>query len=255
LQHVPSNRYGAARPGRNAAPAWNVARTIVRAKAGPQREIACARPADRGLRGAKGLSRTAGTHDFNVNQHFQPTGRGMANNRRKLIAGNWKMNGLERDGTALAAAVAAGRSAESGAEILICPPFTLIAAVAGAIAGSVVRLGAQDCHAKPSGAFTGDIAAPMLADAGCSHVIVGHSERRALHGESSADVRAKAEAALAAGLIPIVCVGETEAERDAGQSRRGLRAGLGDRYRAHAEPRRNRRGAGRDPPQAGGLRR
>jgi triosephosphate isomerase len=140
--------------------------------------------------------------------------------RRKLIAGNWKMNGQRADGLALAREVAAraadlGRSAP---EILICPPATLIALIAETLAGTAVLLGGQDCHAKPSGAHTGDIAAPMLADLGCRYVIVGHSERRTDHGETSAAVRAKAEAALAAGLSAIVCIGETLAERDAGRT-------------------------------------
>jgi len=101
-------------------------------------------------------------------------------------------------------------------DILICPPFTLIAAFAAQATGSKVMIGAQDCHAATAGAHTGDISALMLADAGASHVIVGHSERRADHGEANETVKAKAEAVLAAGLKAIVCVGETEAERDAG---------------------------------------
>ena len=104
------------------------------------------------------------------------------------------------------------------AELLICPPATLIGLVAEAVAGAPVALGAQDCHHKESGAHTGDVAAAMLADLGCRYVIVGHSERRADHGESSATVRAKAEAAQAAGLAAIVCVGETWAEREAGKT-------------------------------------
>ena len=101
-------------------------------------------------------------------------------------------------------------------EILLCPPATLIAALASQSTGSPLMVGGQDCHAKASGAHTGDISAAMLADAGASHVILGHSERRADHGETDAQVRAKAEAALAAGLIAIVCIGETEGQRDAG---------------------------------------
>jgi triosephosphate isomerase len=140
--------------------------------------------------------------------------------RRPLIAGNWKMNGLGADGVALAAGLAARMKGASGApfDMLVCPPFTLIAAVGAAIAGSGLLLGAQDCHAKAHGAHTGDVAAPMLADAGCRMVIVGHSERRADHGESDALVRQKAEAAWRAGLTAIVCVGETQAQRDAGQT-------------------------------------
>jgi triosephosphate isomerase len=140
--------------------------------------------------------------------------------RRKLIAGNWKMNGQRADGLALARAVVerAARLGASGPEILVCPPATLIAPVGEVLRGSPVLLGGQDCHAKPSGAHTGDIAAPMLADLGCRYVIVGHSERRTDHGETSAIVRAKAEAALAAGLSAIVCIGETLAERDGGRT-------------------------------------
>lgn len=139
--------------------------------------------------------------------------------RRKLIAGNWKMNGQRADGVALAREVAKRTAAtKGGPEILVCPPATLIAPVAEALQGSPVQLGGQDCHAKPSGAHTGDIAAVMLADLGCRYVIVGHSERRTDHGETSAAVRAKAEAALAAGLAAIVCIGETLAERDGGRT-------------------------------------
>ena len=139
---------------------------------------------------------------------------------RQLIAGNWKMNGLRGDGVALASALAEKlRSGEAAnCDWLVCPPATLLAPVAEALAGSGIALGGQDCHSAASGAHTGDIAAVMLADAGCSHVIVGHSERRSDHGESSALVRAKAEAALAAGLIPVICVGETAEQRQAGQA-------------------------------------
>jgi triosephosphate isomerase len=140
---------------------------------------------------------------------------------RPLIAGNWKMNGLTADGTQLARTIAAG-APDSGArtapELLVCPPAPLIALVRREITGSGVALGGQDCHAKPSGAFTGDTAAPMLADLGCTYVIVGHSERRQLHGEGDRDVKLKAYAAREAGLIAIVCIGETLAERDAGRT-------------------------------------
>ena len=137
--------------------------------------------------------------------------------RRPLVAGNWKMNGRRADGLALAVAVVAG-AGNIGAELLVCPPATLLAPIGEALAGTAVALGAQDCHQAPSGAYTGDISAPMLADLGCRYVIVGHSERRAGHGESDALVRAKAEAALAAGLLAIVCLGETEAERERGEA-------------------------------------
>ena len=133
--------------------------------------------------------------------------------RRPLIAGNWKMNGLKADGIALARAVARGAGGLS-CEFVVCPPATLLALVAPALAGSGVGLGGQDCHAKAAGAHTGDISAAMLADLGCSHAIVGHSERRADHGEDDATVNAKARAAHAAALTAIVCVGESEAERD-----------------------------------------
>ena len=137
---------------------------------------------------------------------------------RSLIAGNWKMNLLKADGTALATALADYMNGDKGVDMAICPPAQLLGPVGGCLAGSSLGLGGQDCHAKASGAHTGDISAAMLADIGCGYVIVGHSERRADHGESDAVVRAKAEAAQAAGLIAIICVGETEAERDAGRA-------------------------------------
>ncbi|MFC7332055.1 triose-phosphate isomerase [Rhodocista pekingensis] len=140
--------------------------------------------------------------------------------RRPLIAGNWKMNGLRADGTALARDLA-GRLTAAGAagfDLLVCPPATLLHAVGEVLAGSGVALGGQDCHAAEKGAHTGDVSAWMLADLGCSHVIVGHSERRHDHGEDDATVRAKAAAAHKAGLTAIICVGETEAERDAGDA-------------------------------------
>ncbi len=137
---------------------------------------------------------------------------------RPLIAGNWKMHGTVREAAALAGAVAEGAAAGPEVELLVCPPFPHLAAVAAALAGRAVGLGAQDCHAAGKGAHTGDVAAPMLKDVGAGFVILGHSERRADHGETDAVVRAKAEAALAAGLTPIVCVGESEAERLAGRA-------------------------------------
>ena len=137
---------------------------------------------------------------------------------RPLVAGNWKMNGLAGSLAEIDAMRQAADAGESGeAELLVCPPATLIAQAAWRIKGGELRLGAQDCAVEPSGAFTGDISAPMLRDAGASYVIVGHSERRTHHHETDEVVRAKAGAALKAGLTPIVCVGETKEERDAGQ--------------------------------------
>lgn len=134
----------------------------------------------------------------------------------KLAAGNWKMNGLRADLIEARSLARAFPSPDCG--IVLCPPATLIAAMADALASSVVMVGGQDCHAHQSGAHTGDISARMLSDAGARHVILGHSERRADHGESSQDVAAKARAAHAAGLVAIICLGESEAERDAGQT-------------------------------------
>lgn len=130
------------------------------------------------------------------------------------------MNGFLEDGAARASDLA-GRMKSTGSDgfqMLLCPPATLLNAVGTAIADSGIFLGGQDCHVNPSGAHTGDISAAMLADLCCSHVIVGHSERRADHGEDDALVKAKAEAAIAAGMCAIVCVGETEAQRDAGET-------------------------------------
>ena len=137
---------------------------------------------------------------------------------RPFVAGNWKMNGLSRSLSEIEAMRRAADAGEAGeAELAVCPPATLLAQAAWTLRGSKLALGAQDCHPEASGAFTGDISAPMLKDAGASYVIVGHSERRTHHHESDELVRAKAEAALKAGLTPIVCVGETQAERKAGQ--------------------------------------
>jgi triosephosphate isomerase len=138
---------------------------------------------------------------------------------RKLIAGNWKMNGLKADGLALARDLAARAAAGPvPCDLVICPPATLLMAVAEAIAGSVIALGGQDCHTRPHGAHTGDVSARMLRDAGCSHVILGHSERRTDHHESDALIRAKVAAARDAGLVAILCVGETAQERDGGRA-------------------------------------
>lgn len=139
---------------------------------------------------------------------------------RKLIAGNWKMNGLKADGLDLASDLA-GRLKGAGPvafDMLVCPPFPLLFLVGEAIADSPLALGGQDCAPKTSGAHTGDVAPTMLKDAGCRFVILGHSERRADHGESDAVVNAKAVAAHKEGLVAIICVGETEAQRDAGQA-------------------------------------
>lgn len=134
--------------------------------------------------------------------------------RRKLAAGNWKMNG-SRAALAEVSALLAAHPAP-GCEMLLCPPATLLAGMAGLAEGTALQVGGQDCHAKASGAHTGDVSAVMLADAGARAVILGHSERRADHGESDALVHAKAEAAWAAGLSAVICLGESEAERDAG---------------------------------------
>lgn len=140
--------------------------------------------------------------------------------RRKLIAGNWKMNKLQGDGTDLADELAAKMKAAGNAryDMVVCPPFTLLSSVLGAVEGTAIGVGGQDCHMNEKGAHTGDTSAWMLKDMGCSHVIVGHSERRTDHGETNEIVKAKAEAALAAGLVVIVCIGETLEERDAGKT-------------------------------------
>src|ERR1700738_5324825 len=137
--------------------------------------------------------------------------------RRPLVAGNWKMNGRSAS-TAELAKIIAGVRALPAVDLMVCPPATLIAQFAAAAQGTPVRIGGQDCHAEPAGAFTGDLSAEMLRDAGASAVIVGHSERRTYHGETDADVRAKALAARRAGLLAIVCVGETRSDREGGQA-------------------------------------
>ncbi len=136
---------------------------------------------------------------------------------RKLIAGNWKMNGLAGS-LGLVGEIRQGATALSDVDLLVCPPATLLGSVAAALDGSPVAAGGQDCHVKPSGAYTGDISAEMLADSGARYVIVGHSERREYHGETDALVREKALAAHRAGLVAIACVGETRAQREAGQA-------------------------------------
>lgn len=148
----------------------------------------------------------------------------MAVSNRVLIAGNWKMNGLRAESLQLARDIAAGAASEGGGgragpdcDLLVCPPTTLLGEVAQALGGKIA-VGGQDCHADTNGAHTGEVSAEMLADLGCRYVIVGHSERRACHGETDAQVRAKAGAALRAGLTAIVCIGETAEQRDAGQA-------------------------------------
>jgi triosephosphate isomerase len=158
--------------------------------------------------------------------------------RRPLVAGNWKMNGSR---AALAELIAMGAGLDGGMkariDLLVCPPATLVLAAAQAAIGTGIAIGAQDCHAKASGAHTGDVSAAMLGDAGASHVIVGHSERRADHGEGNELVRAKAQAVHAAGLVAIICIGETRGEREAGKTlaitRRQLRGSLPEGATAH----------------------
>jgi triosephosphate isomerase len=137
---------------------------------------------------------------------------------RPLIAGNWKMNGLKASMAEFESMLAGAPVLAGKADLLICPPATLVAAFADRARGKGVAVGAQDCHPKASGAHTGDFSAEMLADAGATAIIVGHSERRADHGESDDLVRRKAEAVWRAGLTAIVCIGETQAQRDLGQT-------------------------------------
>lgn len=146
---------------------------------------------------------------------------GMEDGLLPLIAGNWKMNGTEASLSQLERlASLLGEAGESLPDILICPPATLLSRAAATAQNTPILIGGQDCHPAENGAHTGDISAPMLSDAGASHVILGHSERRADHGETSSLVREKAKAALAAHLVPVICVGETEAERLAGDANR-----------------------------------
>src|ERR1700761_3812761 len=138
---------------------------------------------------------------------------------RPLIAGNWKMNGLKASMTEFEAMCAGAAGVAAKADLLVCPPATLVAAFAAKAQGvKALTVGAQDCHPKASGAHTGDLSAEMLADAGARAIIVGHSERRTDHGESDALVRQKAEAAWRAGCVAIVCIGETQHQRDGGKA-------------------------------------
>ena len=138
--------------------------------------------------------------------------------RRPLVAGNWKMNGLKASTAELGKIMQGVGDLWTKVDLMICPPATLTMTFAVVALGSKIAIGGQDCHAEPSGAFTGDISAEMLADLGASAVIVGHSERRTLHGETDAQVCAKAKAARRAGLTAIVCIGETRAEREGGRT-------------------------------------
>ena len=138
--------------------------------------------------------------------------------RRKFIAGNGKMNTSRAEGTALAAAVAARVGAASDVEVAVCPPALYLEAVGKALAGSTVGLGAQNCYHEAKGAFTGEISPQMLVDVGCKYVILGHSERRAIFQETNQAINKKVQAALAVGLTPILCVGETLAERQANRT-------------------------------------
>jgi triosephosphate isomerase len=145
--------------------------------------------------------------------------------RRPLVAANWKMNGLKGSIAELETIIAGARSL-AAVDLVVCPPATLVTSFAAKAQGTSVVIGGQDCHAEAAGAYTGDISAEMLRDAGAAAVIVGHSERRRYHGESDAQVRAKALAARRAGLLAIICIGETRAEHDAGETRDILRAQL-----------------------------
>jgi triosephosphate isomerase len=150
--------------------------------------------------------------------------------RVPILAGNWKMHGTCAEATQLAGALAQKVGRVQGREVVIAPPFTALGAAAAAIRGTDIRLAAQNVHGEPKGAFTGEISAAMLVEAGCSHVIVGHSERRQYFGETDESVNARVRGALGAKLVPIVCVGETLAEREAGTTEavvaRQVRGGL-----------------------------
>lgn len=137
--------------------------------------------------------------------------------RTILIAGNWKMNASQEMASGLIDGIKAGPP-PSNVEMLVCPPFPYLGLAVSSASGSNVHVGAQTCHTNVSGAHTGDVSAEMLKDVGCSHVIVGHSERRTDHGETNEQVMAQASAAIGAGLVAVICVGETEAERDAGST-------------------------------------
>ena len=154
----------------------------------------------------------------------------MSASRVALIAGNWKMYGTRPEAVALAEGVKAGVAGVSGREVLVAPPFTALETVASVLRGGGVLLAGQNLHWEPKGAFTGEVSAPMLRAAGCTHVIIGHSERRQYFGETDETVAKKVAAAQGHGLVPIVCIGETLEEREAGRTlavvERQLRRGL-----------------------------
>ncbi len=146
--------------------------------------------------------------------------------RTPLVAGNWKMNTDSKSAAALAGAIAGGQSRFGKTEVAVCPPFSYLAEVRSALAGSPVSLGAQNMYHEPSGAYTGEISAAMLVDVGCRYVILGHSERRQILGETDAEINRKVLAALKTSLFPIVCVGELLAQREAGQTADVVRSQL-----------------------------
>jgi triosephosphate isomerase len=148
--------------------------------------------------------------------------------RRPLVAGNWKMNGVKASIGELDHIIDGARDLSARVELIVCPPATLVAAFAARVQGTNVLIGGQDCQAEDFGAFTGDVSAPMLADAGARAVILGHSERRTYHQETDAQVRDKTRAAWRAGLLAIVCIGETEFERQAGATLSRLERQLGE---------------------------
>ncbi len=152
----------------------------------------------------------------------------------KLIVGNWKMNGLMADSQPRVEALKSAASDKF--EMVLCPPATLVQACGRWLKGSTVKIGGQDCHAQASGAFTGNVSAQMLKDLGCGYVIVGHSERRQYHKETSADVAAKAKAAYDAGLVAIICIGETDEERTAGRANEVVSRQLAESVPAGATP-------------------
>jgi triosephosphate isomerase len=157
--------------------------------------------------------------------------------RSKLIAGNWKMNGMRADAAAFLAKLGSLKSGRRpGRQLLVCPPATLIPLMAEPLEEFEVLIGGQDCHQETKGAFTGDLSAAMLRDLGCRHVIVGHSERRAYHHETDMIVKAKATTALAAGLIPIICVGETWPERESGHAKKVVQAQIAGSVPDEIEP-------------------